>query len=355
MPAPRRDLEQTRKQILAWFPSRLPGATQIDVSEITGPGATGFSSDTLMFDLRYRQGGRDEHRSVVLRTEPSGEGVFPSYDIGLQYRVMEALGAAGIPIPRLLWQESDRSVLGTPFYVMERIEGRIPPDSPPYHAQGWMTEISPAERESLWWSGVETLAMIHSLDWKKLGVLPAPRPGTTPLGAQLDEYRRFLAWAAKGGSYPASEAGLVWLERNRPAGDEPTALCWGDSRLGNMIFRDGRCVAVLDWEMVSLGNPAQDVAWWLFFDEHHSTGCGIPRLEGIPSADETVARYEAWAGRRLEHMAYYDIFAAFRFSVIMIRVAQLLGDLGILPTESDFGSNNICTRMLLEKIERAGG
>ena len=355
MPVPRRDLEQTGKQILAWLPSKLPGATAIEISELTGPGATGFSSDTLMFDLRSQQGEAAQREALVLRTEPADEGVFPEYDIDLQYRVMHALAGEGVPIPRLVWQERDRSVIGSPFYVMERIEGRIPPDTPPYHGEGWMKEISPDERASIWWSGLEVLSRIHALDWKKLAVLPAPRPGSTPLGEQLAYYRRFLDWAAQGASYPASEAGLAWLEKNRPQGDEPTSLCWGDSRLGNMIFRDGRCVAVLDWEMVSLGNPAQDVAWWLFFDEHHSTGCGLPRLEGLPGRDESIARYEQWAGRELEHLGYYDIFAAFRFSVIMIRVAQLLGDLGILPTESDFGSNNICTRMLMEKLERAGG
>lgn len=355
MPAPRRDLEQTRKQVLAWLPARLPGATEIDVSELTGPGATGFSSDTLMFDLRWKEGGREQCRELVLRIEPAGVGIFPDYDVDLQFRVMRALAATDVPVPAVLWQEKDPGILGSPFYLMERVAGRIPPDSPPYHGQGWVTEISPAERSSIWWSGLEILARIHGLDWRALGVLPAPQKGTTPLGAQLDYYRRFLGWAAQGGSYPASEAGLAWLERHRPQGEEPAALCWGDSRLGNMIFREGRCVAVLDWEMVTLGNPAQDVAWWLFFDEHHSTGCGIPRLEGIPSAEETVARYEQWAGRPLQHLAYYDVFAAFRFSVIMIRVAQLLGDLGILPAESDFAANNICTRMLLEKLERAGG
>lgn len=355
MPVPRRDLEQTRKQILAWLPSMLEGATQIEVSELSGPGATGFSSDTLMFDLQYRQDGALQQRSLVLRTEPAGVGVFPEYDIDLQYRVMQALSGAGIPIPRLVWQERERSVIGSPFYVMERIEGRIPPDSPPYHGEGWMKEISPSERASIWWSGLETLARIHAVDWRKLGILAAPRPGTTPLGEQLAFYRRFLDWAAQGERYPASEAGIAWLERHRPQNEEPTSLCWGDSRLGNMIFRDGRCVAVLDWEMVTLGNPAADVAWWLFFDEHHSTGCGLPRLEGFPGRDESIARYEQWSGRTLQHLDYYDVFAAFRFSVIMIRVAQLLGDTGILPPDSDFGANNICTRLLLEKLARAGG
>jgi len=353
VPVPRRDLEQTRKQLLSWLPARLPKATEIDVSELKGPGATGFSSDTLLFDLRWTEAGREERRELVLRIEPAGAGIFPEYDVDLQFRVMRALAPTGIPVPGVLWQEADPSILGSRFYLMEQVAGRIPPDNPPYHAQGWMTEITAAERTSIWWSGLETLARIHGLDWKALDVLPAPQNGKTPLGAQLEYYRRFLAWAAQGGSYPASEQGLAWLERQRPREPEPTVLCWGDSRLGNMIFREGRCVAVIDWEMVTLGNPAQDVAWWLFFDEHHSTGCGLPRLEGIPGREESVARYEQWAGRPLQHLAYYDVFAAFRFSVIMIRVAQLLGDTGLLPAESDFGANNICTRMLLAKLERA--
>ena len=80
------------------------------------------------------------------------------------------------------------------------------------------------------------------------------------LDRQLDDYERYLDWASEGRPHPISQLGLAWLRRNRPAGREPVSLCWGDSRLGNMMFRDSRCVAVLDWEMVTLGNPEQDFA-----------------------------------------------------------------------------------------------
>ncbi len=354
MPVPRRDLDATRERLLAWFEARLPRARGLRLSELTGPGTTGFSNDTLLFDLAWREDGRDVKRELVVRIEPGGTRVFPDYDLGQQFRVMRALAATDVPVPAVLWQEDDARVLGAPFYVMARVEGLIPPDTPPYHAQGWMAEIRPQERASIWWSGVEVLTRIHRLDWRRLRVLEGPRPGASPLRAQLGQYRKFLDWAAQGRRHPASEAGLAWLERFAPPVPEPVALCWGDSRLGNMVFRDGRCVAVLDWEMATLANPVQDLAWWLFFDEHHSAGCGVPRLAGLPSPAETLARYQDRVGRALEHLAYYDVFAAFRFSVIMIRVATQLAEAGLLPPDSDFGANNICTRMLEERLARVG-
>jgi aminoglycoside phosphotransferase (APT) family kinase protein len=354
LPVPRRDLAATRERLRAWFAAKLPRAEQLSLSELRGPGGTGFSNDTLLFDLVWREDGRAGRRELVVRIEPGGVRVFPHYDLRQQFRVLRALAGTDVPVPEVLWYEDDPAVLGAPFYVMARVAGRIPSDTPPYHAEGWLAELATAERAHLWWSGIETLVRIHRLDWRRLGVVEDVRPGASPLRAQLEDYRKFLDWAAQGRPHPASEAGLDWLEARAPAASEPRALCWGDARLGNMIFRDGRCVAVLDWEMVTLGNPAQDLAWWLFFDDHHSAGCGLPRLAGLPSAAETVARYEELAGRPVEHLAYYDVFAAFRFSVIMIRVAAQLADAGLLPPDSDFGASNICTRMLEERLARAG-
>jgi aminoglycoside phosphotransferase (APT) family kinase protein len=353
VPVPKRDLAATRERLLAWFAAKLPRARALELSELTGPGATGFSNDTLLCDLAWREGARQIRRELVVRIAPGGIRVFPHYDLDQQFRVLRALAATDVPVPEALWQEADPGVLGAPFYVMARVPGRIPPDTPPYHSGGWVAELAAGERARLWWSGIETLARIHRLDGRRLGVI-ATRPGVSPLRAQLDDYRRFLDWAAPGKPHPASEAGLAWLERRAPARPEPEGLCWGDARLGNMIFRDARCVAVLDWEMVTLGNPVQDLAWWLFFDDHHSAGCGLPRLSGFPTPEETVARYEDLTGRRVEHLAYYDVFAAFRFSVIMIRVAAQLADAGLLPPDSDFGANNICTRMLEERLARVG-
>ena len=355
MPVPQRDLELTRERLAEWLHGVLPDAEDLRVSELSGPGATGFSSDTLMFDIRYEEDGKERRKELVARLEPSGLRTFPEYDLGQQFRVLQALADTKVPVPRVLWREESDEILGKNFFVMERVEGLVPPDTPSYHTEGWVTEISPEERAEFWWNGLETLAEIHRLDWRALdfGFLDQPERGATPLEQQLDFYTYFLDWAAQGRDLPVSRAGLEWLQKNRPTVQEPVAFCWGDSRLGNMLFHENRCVAVLDWEMMTLGNPEQDLAWWLFFDRHHSEGVEVPRLPGFPSREETVARYEELIGREVKHLEYYEIFAAFRFSIIMVRVAQLIMSFGLLPKDSGFDVDNPCTRLLAEMLDVA--
>jgi aminoglycoside phosphotransferase (APT) family kinase protein len=357
MPLPRRDLALTHRQLVPWLAKQLPAASELRVSDFDGSGTTGFSNDTLLFEASWKEAGRAHHERLVLRIEPSGMRVFPAYDLGLQFRILARLEATAVPVPRPLWLEPDPEVLGAPFYVMERVEGRVPEDSPTYHMQGWLTETAPEERCAIWWSGVETLAEIHRLDPLDLALLPAPEAPQSPLDAQLAAWRQYLTWVSGGdaGRYPLSEAALAWLERHRPAGPEPVGLCWGDARMGNMIFRDGRCVAVLDWEMAALGNPEQDLAWWLFFDEHHSAGVGAERLAGFPSREQTIARWGAITGIEPQHLDYYDLFACFRFSAVMARVGQQFREYGLMPAEADLDRNNTCTRMLEARLARLGG
>lgn len=349
-----RSLDESQTLLTKWLATKLPTADELTVSNLGNPSATGFSSDTLLFDLTWKEQGVAHSEGLVVRTEPRGTTVFPAYEIAKQYRVMDVLRPAGIPLPRMFWLEEDESILGAPFFVMSRVDGRIPTDSPPYHAGGWVTEISPGERTSIWWSGLETLAAIHKLDpiALELDFLDTAAEGRTPLERQLTYYRDFLSWALKGRSHPMCESALEWLVKHQPTDDEPVGLCWGDARIGNMIFEQGKCVAVLDWEMVTLGNPEQDLAWYLFLDRHHSEGIDTPRLEGFPNREETIARYEALTGRPVRYPHYYEVFAAFRFGVIMIRVAEQLIGAGIFPADSDFAINNtvtpLITRLLAE-------
>ncbi len=351
MPGPHgRDLAETQRRLVRWFGKRMPEARELRISGLSGPGTTGFSNDTLMFDLCWRSQDQPQRQALVLRLEPSGYPVFPSYDLRLQFRIQRDLAETGIPLARMFFEETHEDVLGAPFYVMQRVEGRIPTDNPPYHVGGWVTEIPPEERAALWWSGLETLARIHCLDWKarELGYVNRRAPGDTPLERELAYYESYLAWAwteRHGVPHPVCSPAFEWLLKNRPSG-EPVSLCWGDSRIGNMIFDAGRCVAVLDWEMVSLGSPEMDLAWWIFLDRHHSEGLGKPRLPGFPSREETVARYEELTGHHCRHLDYYEIFAAFRFTVIMIRLAQQMMEYGVLPADSNFEVDNMPSRML---------
>lgn len=354
MPLPvGRDLERTRRALLDWLPTKLPDARDLRIAELTAPERTGFSNDTLLFDLEWHEAGERRREGLVVRIKPSGFPVFPSYDVGKQYRVMKILGErSDVPVPKMYWLEEDESMLGAPFYVMGRIDGQIPSDNPPYHAVGWMTELPTAGRATLWWSGLEAMARIHRLDSRALGLdfLALPELGAAPLEQHLSYYERYLEWAARGRRQPTAEPALDWLKSNVPR-SEPTGLSWGDSRIGNQIFRSCRCVAVLDWEMAMIGNPEQDLAWWLFVDRSLSEGIGLPRLDGLPSREETVARYQELVGRKVENLHYYEVWAGFRFAVIMCRIAQQQVEYGVMPPDSDFETNNMVTQLLARLLD----
>jgi aminoglycoside phosphotransferase (APT) family kinase protein len=344
-----RDLELAREKLTAYFARVLPEARDIEVRNLLSPGM-GFSNETLLCDLSYRASGERRSEPLVIRVRPHAQ-VFPEYDLRQQYDVMQRLAPTDVPVPTMRWFEESPDVLGASFYVMDRIEGVVPPDHPTYHVAGPCLDMTPASRAALWWDGLDKLTRIHKLDWRKLGFgyLDHPERGRTPLAQQLEYYRRYLDWAAEGRPQPTVEPALGWLLANQPT-DEPVALCWGDARIGNMIFHRDRCVAVLDWEMVTLGNPEQDLGWWLFLDWHHSAGIGVPRLEGFPSREETIARYEEKMGRPVRSLHYYEAFAAFRFAVIMIRIAALTRAAD-LPTPENFETNNICTQGLARLLD----
>jgi aminoglycoside phosphotransferase (APT) family kinase protein len=335
-----------------WLADRLD-VDHVALSDIGGPAFTGFSNETLLFDAEWTAQGESHRRGMVARVKPTGYTIFLESVFEEQYRVMEALGKhTDVLVPKVIGYEPDDSVLGAPFFVMEKVEGRIPEDSPPFHSEGWVTEIEPEQRSSMWWSGIDAMARVHQCDWRALGLdfLDDAKRGRRGLDQQLNYYAEYLEWAAGGRPQPVAEAAFSWLQANRPASDEPIGLCWGDARIGNMIFERHRCAAVLDWEMVTLGRWEQDLAWWLFLDRHHSDGVGVPRLAGFPSHEDTVARYEELMGRSANDLEYYAVFAGFRFAVVMIRVIAMAVAFELLPPDTDMGTNNIVTKLLAEML-----
>jgi aminoglycoside phosphotransferase (APT) family kinase protein len=192
---------------------------------------------------------------------------------------------------------------------------------------------------------VEVLARIHSLDVDALGLGFVDRPeyGRTGIDQQLGYYERHLAWF---GDLPVAREALAWLRAEQPREPDPPRLLWGDARIGNVIYRDFEPQAVLDWEMVTLGSPEVDLAWFLFFDRHHSEGAATARLSGFPGHADTVAAYERLLGRPVRDLAYYEVFAALRFALIMARLGRLFIDFGLLPPDSEFPTDNTAIRLL---------
>jgi aminoglycoside phosphotransferase (APT) family kinase protein len=345
-----RDPEWIRDRLTAWLRARRPEAEGLALSVPVTP-KVGFSNETFLCEATWRAGGAARRESLVVRLEPNEFLVFPEYDLGRQVAVMRALAATDVPVPRVRWFEEDRTILGSPFYVMDRVDGEVPSEVPCYHAFGFCHDAAPERRARVWWSGVEALARIHRVDWRArgLGVLGEPGGGTDPLDRQLDHYAGYLEWVRRGDPQPILLAALAWLRAHRYVPRRVT-LCWGDSRLPNLIFRDDAVVAVLDWEMAFLGDPEADLGWWLFLDWAQSEGYRIPRLPGFPGAEETVRRYEALTGWPVEHARWQEVFAAFRFGCIMARIARRLRETGTPTPTDDFERDNVCTRHLARRL-----
>lgn len=344
MPIPaQRDAAESSRQLAAWLAARVGADGDVQLGEFRGPGATGFSNETIIVDATWTSGGTDRRDTFVVRVAPTGYTLFPDAAFETQYKVLTGLAAhSTVPVPKVLWFEQDPAVLGAPFFVMEEVRGVVPSDNPPYHVDGWLkTDATPEVRERIWWGCIDTIAELHQVDASLLG-LSGLLEG---LPAQLAYYEGFLESVEKDEPVPTARKALAWLKENQP-GPEADVLCWGDARIGNVMYSEqGERLAVLDWEMVSLGSPAQDVAWALFLDRHHSEAMEVPRLEGFPSKAASVARYEAATGRVLDNLDYYEVFAGFRFSVIMARLAVIFKDWGLLPADHDMAQDNHAARL----------
>jgi aminoglycoside phosphotransferase (APT) family kinase protein len=357
MPQPiGRDLDETRKQLVGWLGERLQGASQLRIDDLRGPKDTGFSSDTLMVALDYEDEGAPRRQEMVIRLEPSGEfGVFPEYDVALQHDMMKALSDTPVPVPAMYWLEQDPAPLGNPFYVMERLKGRVPSDSPPYHSEGWLYDSTPEERERLWNSGLDAMSEVHKLDWRKpeFGFLQAPPQGQTTIQAQLTYWENFLDWGLDRSRYALIQRGFDWLAANRP-GESGVGICWGDARISNQIFRNHETIAVIDWEMVFVGNPVADLAWFITMDRVFTEGIGLERLPGLPDKAASIARWEQNLARRASDYEYYEIFAAWRFAVIMARVFLQMKHYELVPEEVSVDVENLSTPVLQTLLDEAG-
>jgi aminoglycoside phosphotransferase (APT) family kinase protein len=356
MPIPeQRDLEAARSVIGDWLSGKLPDARDLRVSPLTGPAFTGFSNETLIFDATWTEGGEARSAGYVIRVKPTTHTIFLESDFDSQYRVIRALASTDVPMPPIHWYEDDESVLGSPFFVMGKVEGRVPADNPPYTQQGWLKdEATPAVRERVVLTGLQAMTRIHRADWRALGLgfLDKPRYGAIGIDQQIAYYEKSFEWAAEGRPQPVAEAALEWVRAHRPTGEQHLALAWGDARINNQMFdHAGNCVAVLDWEMATLADPMMDLAWWLFLDRHFHEGLPAPRLPGFPTREQMLARYEQLTGWKPHDLEFYEVFAGLRFAVVMMRVTAMVVEFGLMPPDTDMGTNNIVTRLLAALLD----
>lgn len=257
---------------------------------------------------------------MVLRAKPIGPILPGAHAIEREFRVLSALHPAGLPVPRPIRLCEDPTVIGTPFYLMERVEGRIFTDCS-------LPDLPPAERAAIWMGLAEALAALHRVDPAAVGLADFGRP-TGYFARQLARWSRQRAETALR-SPPDLEALEAWLAANLPPEDGRVALVHGDFRMGNMIFHptEPRVVAILDWELATLGHPLADLGfvvmpWWSAPDEYG----GILGLDhdamGLPAEAAFLARHAAAAPGIGAPGAFHRAFALYRFAVIFLGIAE---------------------------------
>ncbi len=258
---------------------------------------------------------------AVLRKQPPGHVMPSAHAVDREYRVLQALHGSAVPVPKPLRFCADRSIVGTPFYLMEEVQGRIVTE---FAAPGLARE----ERAALYESMVATMAALHRLDPAALGLADYGRPGNY-FARQLKRWSEQWAQFRRGDDdNPALDFLVAWLAERVPDSTQ-LVLCHGDLRIGNLMFHptEPRVVAVLDWELSTLGHPLVDVgfnvqAWRMAPDENGGL-LGLPLAElGIPSEDEYLERYYALAGSTERMSTFHKVFAMFRAAVGSTSVAM---------------------------------
>ena len=345
------DLAALQPQLIAWLQHKMPEARELSITDVERSGA-GFTNVSIPFTLRWTQAGQPKSAGMLFRAPATSAPVYPDFKLERQFRVMQCLQGTNVPVPRVYWMERDARVLGFPFYLMERIDGVVPSEYPPYHSFGVCYEAAPAQRAKMWWGTLHAMASIHTLDWRRLGLafLGVPPEGSGALDRELEYWEHYLEWAREE-RQPILEASLAWLQRQRYAPARIT-LCWGDARLPNTMFSpEGDVLAVLDWDMAILSDPESDLAFMIVLDWLLSEGTGVPRLEGFPSKEETIRHYEGLTGWRVENFFYNEVFATFRAALVVLRVQKNLQKMGIALPGEDPIRDNFCTRRLAALLD----
>jgi aminoglycoside phosphotransferase (APT) family kinase protein len=340
----RTDIDAVVADLTTWLRRRYDDDT-LSVADVVVPTA-GFSSETFAFTANRLDGSASAAERLVLRHLPD-DPLFLDESLWLQYSMMETAAKGGIRVPALLGFEPDPDALGRPFYLMGHIEGRIPSDRPSHHTQGWLTTLTPPARRQLTADALRTLAAIHRLDWRRFEVLRQRAEATPSLAGYLRWVGRWYRWVAGDRHYPVIEQALDYLSDAPAARMEEVAVLWGDPRLGNLAFTgDLRVEAVLDWEMAALGPPEVDLGWWLMMDWFWSAGVGVDRLQGFPGRSDTIALYEEFLGRQTRDLAYFEICALTRFSIISVRQTDRRIRAGVLAVGTVASPDNPIMRRL---------
>ncbi|MCC6196189.1 MAG: phosphotransferase family protein [Burkholderiales bacterium] len=255
---------------------------------------------------------------LVLRKKPAGVLLPSAHAIDREYRVQSALARTAVPVPRMRLYCNDAQVIGTEFYVMDYVPGRV-------FGQCWLPEVAKATRRAMYLGMAATLASLHNVDYRAVGLADFGKTGDY-YGRQIGRWSK--QWElSKAAPNADIDRVVAWLSANAPK-DVRTTINHGDFRIGNLMFDEasGKVVAVLDWELATLGDPLADVAysalgWRLASDEYMGMRDRDLAALGIPSEAEYVAHYERLAPESGKVQRFHFVFALFRIAAIFEGIA----------------------------------
>ena len=278
-------------------------------SQINAVGQFDAGQSNPTFILESKEG-----RRVVLRKKPPGELLPSAHAIDREYRVQKALYDTDVPVAKMYYYCEDENIIGTAFYIMEYLEGRVFEDTT-------LPNISPEERKEIYDSMNTSLAALHNVNTKEAGLTDFGRPGSY-FTRQIRRWSK--QWElSKQHNMPEMPLLINWLTANIPS-DDTTTIVHGDYRLGNLIYslNEPKVIAVLDWELSTLGHPLADLGYNLM---HHvqepKIKMGLKGLNlkslGIPDKDEYMKNYCKKVNKNSIDTTFYIVFSLFRNVAIL--------------------------------------
>ena len=327
-----RDVSTLPEVMAQWLSTVMPGGTKPQVTVESGVDSNGMSSETIILTGRWEADGEQHEEKWVARVAPTDEDVpvFSSYRMDHQFDVIRLVGEkTDIPVPRVRWLEPTGSVLGTQFFLMDHVSGVVPPDVMPYTFGGnWFADAPAESQRELQDNTVDVLAKLHSIPQAEstFGFLADGAEGNA-LRRNLDWLKSWYEFAVPDiGRSPLVEQALEWLEANWPEDVAATApvLIWGDSRVGNVLYEDFKPVAVLDWEMATLGPREMDPAWMVFAHMVFQELAGLAGMPGLPDfmrEEDVKATYASKTGVELGDLNWFYVYSGVIWACVFMRTS----------------------------------
>jgi aminoglycoside phosphotransferase (APT) family kinase protein len=304
------------------------GAVDFNVDKLSNYLDETFGSDQGLLEIERISGGQSNPtyfvnyggEQHVLRKQPAGPILKGAHAIDREYRVLEALYQTTVPVPKPVLYEANAELLGTPFYLMEKVEGRVFTDTA-------LKDLPKTERRNIWMAVADVMAQMHNIQPGQVGLEDFGKPGNY-FERQLARWDRQYRSSSFVGN-PIIDELHDWLVTNQPADDGQVSLCHGDFRLGNLLFHPEKAevIAILDWELATLGHPLADLgfccmAWHTQPFEYGGLLGENLEAGGLPDEDEFVQRYQASAEHKASLQPFHKAFALYRFSIIFVGISE---------------------------------